>query len=85
MHRVTHAQTAAGRELPVFRDAPPQDPGTFGLYLIGRDGFGSTVFVIGTLNDARETEAEAPKFQWTRNDRVLGPRRQPVTSPAAGS
>lgn len=82
VHRVTHAQTAAGRELPVFRDAPPAEEQTFGLYLLGRNGFGSTVFVIGTLADARAAEAAAMKFQWTRNGKVLGPATRPASPPS---
>ena len=82
VHRVTHAQTAAGRELPVFRDAPPPDAQTFGLYDIGRNGLGDTVFVIGTLNDARAAEASASKLQWRRNTRVLGPVARPATRPS---
>jgi hypothetical protein len=78
IHRVTHAQTAAGKELPVFRDAAPADAQTFGLYDIGRNGFGSTVFVIGTLEDARAAEAADAESQWTRNARVLGPASRPA-------
>ena len=70
-HRVTAARTADGRRLPVYRDAPPADGG-FGLYHIGRGGFGDAVFVIGTLDEARAAEAAAPKFQWVRNTKVLG-------------
>jgi hypothetical protein len=83
VHRVTHAQLADGRAVPVFRDAPPADANTFGLYLIGTSGLGDSVFVIGTLSDARAAaDAEGgEKFQWTRNAKVLGPP-PPSTAPA---
>ncbi|MDQ3439474.1 MAG: carboxypeptidase-like regulatory domain-containing protein, partial [Planctomycetota bacterium] len=83
IHRVTAAQTDAGRELPVFRDAPPQDASTFGLYHVGSNGLGDAVFVIGTLADARAAEGAAMKLQWSRNDRVLGAATKPTTKPAA--
>ena len=80
VHRVVAARTAAGRELPVFRDAPPADPDALGVLVIGTNGLGDTVLVIGTLADARATEAAATKFQWRRNTGVLGPSTRPATT-----
>jgi hypothetical protein len=73
VHRVTRARTAGGRELTVFRDAPPKDEDTFGLYDVGVDGMENTVFVVGTLADARAVKAPSPQQQGVRNDRILGP------------
>jgi len=74
VHRVSKVRTAPGRELPLFRTAPPADAKTFGVYEIGRNIFGHTVFVIGTLADARATADAAANAHALegRNDRVLG-------------
>lgn len=77
-YRVTRARIATTeREVPVFRggggDTTPRGEQTFGLYDLGKNAFRDTVFVIGTLAEAREAESQDElKFQWTRNERVLG-------------
>lgn len=72
VHKVTRARTTGGGELPVYRDGVPPDGG-FGVYFIGRNGFGDSVFVVGKLSDAREAEAVVMRMQWQPNRAVLGP------------
>ena len=72
-HRVTAARTAAGRELPVFRDMAPPLAGARGLYDIGVNASGDRVFVVGTLFDARAAERTLRATGLKRNTRVLGP------------